>query len=166
MMLTMRPAEAGDASEMAALLNAVIAAGGTTAHGRPFTPDRMLHHYIQPDELVSCTVAERGGEIVGFQSLAWPRQEGYAFPDGWAIIATFAKIGQTGRGIGKALFDVTKSAAGRAGIRTIDATIRADNVGGLRYYSRIGFTDYDRLIDVPMNDGTKVDRIRKRFDLP
>jgi len=165
MTLTTRPAKARDASEMAALLNAVISAGGTTAHGRPFTPDRMLHHYIQPDELVSCTVAERSGEIVGFQSLAWPRQEGDPFPDGWAIIATFAKIGQTGGGIGKALFEVTRTAADRAGVRTIDATIRADNVGGLRYYSRIGFTDYDRLINVPLSDGTKVDRIRKRFDL-
>lgn len=166
MTFTTRPAEAGDASGLAALLNAVIAAGGTTAHQRPFTPDRMLHHYIQPDERVSCTVAERDGELVGFQSLAWPREDGDRFAQGWAIIATFAKVGQTGRGIGKALFEATKAAADRAGVRTIDATIRADNVGGLRYYSRIGFTDYDRLINVPLSDGTKVDRIRKLYDLP
>jgi ribosomal protein S18 acetylase RimI-like enzyme len=47
----------------------------------------------------------------------------------------------------------------------IDATIRADNTGGLAFYSRQGFVDYDRLVGVPLEDGTPVDRLRKRFDI-
>ena len=50
-------------------------------------------------------------------------------------------------------------------MRTIDATIRADNTGGLAFYGRMGFTDYDCVAGVPLKDGTLVDRIRKRFDL-
>ena len=63
------------------------------------------------------------------------------------------------------LFSATRFAAKAAEVKTIDATIRADNVGGLKYYSGLGFTDYDVLKQIPLNDGTPVDRIRKRFDL-
>jgi len=31
----------------------------------------------------------------------------------------------------------------------IDATIRADDTGGLAFYARQGFVDYDRLVGVP-----------------
>jgi len=68
-------------------------------------------------------------------------------------------------GIGQKLFSATRFAAKAAEVKTIDATIRADNVGGLKYYSGLGFTDYDVLKQIPLNDGTPVDRIRKRFDL-
>jgi ribosomal protein S18 acetylase RimI-like enzyme len=84
---------------------------------------------------------------------------------GWAVIATFARRGMTQKGIGAALMEATKAAAQTAGLRVIDATIRADNSGGLAYYTRQGFIDYDVLKDLPLKDGTKVDRIRKRFDL-
>ncbi len=163
--LTLRTAVAADAPQMTSLLNGVIVAGGTTAHQRQFTEDRMTHHYIDPAGLVSCIVAEWGPDIVGFQCLVWPNDSGDAFPQSWAIIATFARSGQTGSGIGTALFQATRIAAGQSGVRTIDATIRADNPIGLAYYSRLGFRDYDRLIGVPLRDGTKVDRIRKRLDL-
>jgi hypothetical protein len=47
-----------------------------------------------------------------------------------------------------------------------DATIRADKYNsGLRYYKGLGFVDYDRLMDIPPRDGTRVDRIRKRLIL-
>ncbi len=151
---------------MAELLNEVIVAGGTTAHQRTFDAARMRHHYIAPNGLIACTVAEQDRAIVGFQCLIWPDAEGDPFPDGWAIIATFAALDRKGQGIGTALFRATRKAAAEAGVCTIDATIRADNAGGLRYYEKIGFRDYDRLCALPLRDGTKVDRIRKRFDLP
>ena len=165
MTATPRPARLEDTDALVRILNAIIAAGGTTAHQRPFTPARMLHHYIAPEGLICCFVAEREEQVAGFQCLLWPNDVEDPFPKGWAIIATFVAIGQTGRGIGAALFSATQRAAEHAGVRTIDATIRADNIGGLGYYAKMGFKDYDLLTAIPLRDGTPVDRFRKRYDL-
>ena len=160
-----RPARPEDATALTGIINPIIAAGGTTAHQTPFNEDRMMHHYIAPDGLIACTVAERDGVPVGFQSLIWPNEVEDRFPDGWAIIASFVQLGQTGAGIGKAIFAATRKAAEAAGVQVIDATIRADNPAGLRYYSGLGFRDYAVLRGIPLRDGTPVDRIRKRLDL-
>lgn len=164
-MPTTRPASPADAAEMAELLNEIIAEGGTTAHEDPFDIAAMDHEYISRPELISCTLAEEDGEIVGFQALFWPTEGDALTGPGWAFIATFTRIGRTGSGIGRALFAATRAAAKAAGVRSIDATIRADNAGGLIYYGRMGFSDYAVLPAVPLQDGTPVDRIRKRFDL-
>ncbi|MDB5552313.1 MAG: GCN5-related N-acetyltransferase, partial [Rhizobium sp.] len=67
------------------------------------------------------------------------------------------------KGVGTALFPVTRAAAEKLGLAFINATIRADNVSGLAYYTAMGFEDYDRQVGVPLLDGTPVDRIKKRF---
>jgi L-amino acid N-acyltransferase YncA len=162
--MIIRPALLSDAAEMAVLINEIIAAGGTTAYEDPFTPNTMAGNYITAPLLISCHVAEVEGAVQGFQALWHPLSEDRA-PNGWAVIATFAKLGGTQRGVGSALFEATKQAARAAGIRTIDATIRADNTGGLAFYASRGFVDYDRLIGVALKDGTRVDRVRKRYDL-
>ncbi|WP_108813390.1 GNAT family N-acetyltransferase [Loktanella sp. Alg231-35] len=157
-------AASDDAPGMTMVLNAIIARGGTTAHQTPYDTERMQLHYISPPELVCCHVAKQGGAVLGFQWVGWPNPEP-PMPDGWAVIASFVAIEAAGQGIGQMLFKATQKAARKAGVKTIDATIRADNVPGLRYYGGLGFVDYARLIDVPLRDGTRVDRIRKRFDL-
>lgn len=68
-------------------------------------------------------------------------------------------------GIGQKLFWATRFAAKAAHVKTIDATIRADNIAALKYYSGLGFTDYDTLPLIPLHDGSPIDPIRKRFDL-
>lgn len=165
MTTTTRPATSADAPEMTLILNEIICRGGTTAHQSQFEPARLIRHYIAPPQLISCTVAEVDGDLAGFQSLVWPDDEGQPFPEGWAIIATFVDADFAGRGAARALFDATQSAASNAGVATIDATIRADNVGGLAFYTKMGFRDYDVLRSIPLRDGTPVDRVRKRFDL-
>lgn len=165
MKVVTRGATASDAEAMTGILNRIIEAGGTTAHQSPFDPERMRRHYISPANIVFCTVAELDGRVVGFQSLVWPDAEGQPFPEGWAIIASFVDADAAGQGVGRALFAATRDAALQAGVETIDATIRADNSGGLAYYASLGFADYDVLHSVPLRDGARVDRIRKRFDL-
>ncbi|MHC2364347.1 ribosomal protein S18 acetylase RimI-like enzyme [Rhizobium leguminosarum] len=66
-------------------------------------------------------------------------------------------------GVGSALFPTTRAAAEELGLEFINATIRADNVSGLGYYAKMGFETYDRLVQVPLQDGAPVDRIKKRF---
>ena len=113
-------------------------------------------------------MAEVGGTIVGFQALEWsdPNWPGPdSLPADWALIASFVDADFQGRGIGKALFTKTLAAAQRAGAHCIDATIRADNQGGLAFYTLLGFTDYSRLRDIPLSDGTLVDRVRKKLNV-
>ena len=165
MSLAVRHATREDAAEMAELINAIIAIGGTTAYEEPFDPASMDAAYISLPELVSCFVAEAEGRIVGFQGLMRSFDPDDTLPDGWATIGTFARVGLTQRGVGGALFARTLRAAREAGITAIDATIRADNTGGLAFYARQGFVDYDRMVGVPLRNGAPVDRIRKRFDI-
>jgi len=163
-----RPAAPADAEAMCAVIDPVIEAGGTTAHQSPFDAARMLHHYLAPERLISCVIAEVDGKVVGFQSLEWsdPDWSGDdALPADWGIIASFVMLGCQGNGVGRALFAATRSAATSASVAVIDATIRADNIAGLSYYSGLGFINYGRLVGIPLRDGTIVDRIRKRFDL-
>ena len=149
---------------MSALLNGIIAIGGTTAYEDYFDHARMIETYIAAPTVISCIVAEQQGEIEGFQGLFRPTPADHA-PADWAMIATFVRVGRTGGGVGRRLFAETISRARQAGAVAIDATIRADNKSGLGFYSRMGFVEYDRLIGVPLKNGMLVDRIRKRFDL-
>ena len=41
---------------------------------------------------------------------------------------------------------------------------RADNTPGLGYYGKMGIKEVDRLIAVPLSDGTPVDRVIRRFE--
>ncbi|MGB1155087.1 MAG: GNAT family N-acetyltransferase [Paracoccaceae bacterium] len=166
--IKLRPATSEDANRLAALLNQIIKTGGTTAHLHPFDRERLLNHYLAPPSAISCFVAEVGGTIAGFQALEWsdPNWPGPdSLPADWALIASFVDADFQGRGIGKALFTKTLAAAQSAGARCIDATIRADNQGGLAFYTSLGFTDYSRLRDIPLSDGTLVDRIRKKLNV-
>jgi L-amino acid N-acyltransferase YncA len=159
-----RPAVAGDAPQMVKLLNDIIAAGGTTAHQTPLDNATMRSHYIARANCVSCHVAISNGKLSGFQSLNWA-SDGDPMPDGWAVIATFVGLDRAKQGIGQKLFSATRFAAKDAGVTTIDATIRADNVGGLKYYNGLRFADYAEIPNLPLTDGTLVTRIRKKISL-
>ena len=164
-MLEIRHATRADALAMAELINAIIARGGTTAYETPFDAESLAAEFIALPQRVSCFVAEADGKLAGFQSLFTSFEDDDPFPPDWGIIGTFARVGETQRGTGSALFARTVAAARDAGITTIDATIRADNTGGLAFYSRLGFVDYAVIRAKPLRDGAPVDRIRKRFDI-
>ena len=164
----MRAAAPGDADAMCSLLNRIIAIGGSTAHLQGFDRDRMIGHYICPPLKIACTLVEDGKGLAGFQALEWcdPDWPGPGkLPPDWAVIASFVAVDRQGQGIGGMLWPHTLAAARVAGVRAIDATIRADNRAGLRYYSSLGFVDHDRLAAIPLSDGTPVDRARKSYRL-
>lgn len=162
--MIIREATAADASQMVGLLNDIIAAGGTTAHQMPFDADRMYRHYIAAPTQICCHVAEQDGLILGFQHLDGPDPD-QGGAEGWGYIASFVATSAAGKGIGQQLFPATLSAARQAGVQSINATIRADNMIGLRYYEGLGFIRFDVLPDVPLRDGRMVDRIVTRLDL-
>jgi L-amino acid N-acyltransferase YncA len=160
--LRVRPVRPADAAELAELLNAIIARRGTTALETPYSAQALDDAYLTGPEVICCFVAEGAdGRLVGFQTLGRdPR-----LPEGWGDIGTFARVGGTQRGVGRALFAATVEHARRIGIVGINATIRADNTGGLTFYGRMGFRDHGVTPAVPLKDGAPVDRVHKRLEL-
>jgi L-amino acid N-acyltransferase YncA len=148
-----------DTREMAALLNEIIAVGGTTARTEPVRAGDFIPLLTGPAS--ACHVAEVGVEIMGFQFI----EPSGALPPEAADISTFVRRGKTGLGLGSALFEATAQAARDLGYRWINATIRADNAGGLIYYQSRGFRDWRHLHDQRLANGMRVDKICKRFDL-
>ncbi|CCM79593.1 hypothetical protein BN77_p30015 [Rhizobium mesoamericanum STM3625] len=85
------------------------------------------------------------GCSVGFQSLCL-----YGDPlAGFADIATFARMHPK---IPGALF-LQRGKQPKNSVSNSSMRPRADNVSVLAYYTKMGFEDYDRLIDVPLLDG-------------
>ncbi|SDE38515.1 L-amino acid N-acyltransferase YncA [Salipiger thiooxidans] len=160
-MITVRRAGPLDARPMAELLNEVIAIGGTTAITEPVTREDLLN-WMEADPRSIWHVAEdAAGQIMGFQWVDPHLKLGETV----AQIASFARVGKTGLGIGSKLFDATKRAARTAGYAWINAEIRADNEGGLIYYQSRGFEDYGRIEGYVMSNGQVVDKVLKRYDL-
>ncbi len=151
-----------DHRAMAELLNKIINAGGTTALTSTVSKSEIASWVAKdPDKSAWFVAEDTAGKLLGFQWI-WPsKMHG---PDA-CDIATFVALGQTGLGTGSALFEKTKQAASGLAYRWINATIRADNAGGLAYYQSRGFETYTTQKDVPLSDGQIVDRISKRFEL-
>lgn len=146
-----------DAPGMAKLLNEIIAIGGTTAHERPTDAAKTRWHAIDGPDVLSCVVAEEDGSILGWQSVEQFHGEPH--------IGTYVRPGIQAKGIGAALFTLTLEALRARSISHIIASIRADNVSGLAYYARIGFRDIGHELDFALEDGRKVGRVHRRFDL-
>lgn len=161
-MTEVRRAAPLDAPDMARLLNRIIKDGGTTALTRPVTGADLVDWMTTAPEASAWHVAlDDAGSIVGFQ---WITRADYLPPDA-AEIATFVQTGQTGLGIGSALFRETEMAARALGYGWINANIRADNEGGLIYYQSRGFEDYGTIKDYRLADGQTVDKRLKRYNL-
>jgi len=162
-MITVRKAGTLDARQMAELLDAIIQKGGTTAHTDPVSRD-TIHNWMQRDPPRSAwhIAEDEKGQVLGFQFLE-PHPD---LPPEACDVATFVKVGQTRLGIGSKLFDASIRAAMELGYTWINATIRADNIGGLTYYQSRGFEDYARHPNVILSDGQIVEKVSKRCNLP
>lgn len=157
-----RKAHPNDAPEMAALLNEIIAIGGTTAFENPVSDVFAAAEFIQESHVLCSHVAvDDDGLIAGFQYLTSDARDQDKIGD----IATFARRSPVVKGVGTALFHSTQDAARSLGLSKLTAKIRADNTPGLAYYTKMGFVDFDVAKGVPLKDGTPVDRIIKVFDL-
>jgi L-amino acid N-acyltransferase YncA len=155
--MLIRHATPADAPAMTAILNAIIAIGGTTAHEELKAEATVLNDYITGPDVLACSVAEVDGSVIGWQSAGWY----HGHPD----IGTFVQPGTQAKGIGAQLFALTCTTLRAKGITYIHATIRADNVPGLAYYARMGFRDIARDPRYALRDGKVVGRVTRQFDL-
>jgi ribosomal protein S18 acetylase RimI-like enzyme len=151
--ITLRPATPDDADALAAVQNAIFAAG---LRKTPVDADRMRAIYLDLPQTLALTVAQRQGQVLGFQWLgrAWPGNE-YGVAPGWGMIGTHIRPDAGRSGIGRRLFAETLAAAQRAGLAHIDASIGDDNAPAFAYYQAMGFRPYRK------SEG----RIPHRFDL-
>lgn len=150
----LRSARAGDASDMCTVQNRIFEAG---LRRHPATEDGIRDNYLSHEHTVSLTVAEKDGEVVGFQSLkkAWPGNP-YGVEPGWGIIGTHIRPDAGRAGLGRRLWARSLRAAQEAGLEHIDAHIGATSEGALAYYQAMGFVPFENLGDA----------IRHRFDVP
>ncbi len=160
-MLKVTPGTTADIAEMADLLNPIIRAGGTTAYETEVTEAYLHAKFFEGDRLIALHIARDAHGLAGMQ---WINRNP-DLPPKTSDIATFARLTPKTNGVGTALFPHTLEAARAEGCTHINATIRADNTGGLAYYTKMGFVDHEVARGVPLNDGTPVDRISKRFTL-
>ncbi len=159
-MIHIRPARTFDAAAMAALLNEIIAIGGTTAMTRPVTGDDLRDWMAEPGSIWHLA-EDDGGAVLGFQ---WVHIHP-DLPPGMVDIASFVDHRRHGLGIGTRLFDATRKAARAAGFTAINATIRADNSSGLTYYRARGFETWGHQHGVTLDNGLTVDRVLTRYSL-
>ena len=144
MTIAIRQANGADAAAMARLLNAIIARGGSTAPRDPFDASRITATFLESPRKIACICAAERETVLGFQVLEWSDPdwpETDRRPADWAFIGTYVALDRHGQGIGRRLLAATLEAARNAGVRHIDATIRRENVAGLAYYARMGFTE-------------------------
>ena len=157
--LKIRKACEDDSKELCSILNEIIEIGGTTGFENKLSESEFEFYFLNGENYICCFLAENNGLVLGFQSLSLHPN----LSDDWADIATFTRVNPKIRGVGTTLFETTLNFARDQNIKMINATIRADNKPGLSYYSKMGFNDYSVAKKIPLQDGTPVDRISKKF---
>ena len=159
--MQVREACANDSKELCSILNEIIEVGGTTGYEIKLSESEFEFEscFLTGENYIGCFLAENDKMILGFQSL--PNH-----PDlfgSWADIATFTRMTSKIGGVGTSLFKKTLKFSRKQNISTLNATTRADNKSGLSYYNKMGFTDYSVAMGIPLQNGTLVDRISKKY---
>ncbi|MDJ0857470.1 MAG: GNAT family N-acetyltransferase [Dinoroseobacter sp.] len=162
MKVIVRRAGSLDAADLACLLNEIAKDTVRTAQTHDISKAEVLEWLYKASGHSARQVAEtETGRILGFQSIE-PHED---LPPEACDIATFVRTGQSGLGIGSRLFAETLRAARELGYRWINATLHADNTGGLAYYQSRGFELYICEASQTLSNTTHFDRVRMRFDL-
>lgn len=157
MTFEIRPMIAADVPACLAIINPIIARGGTTSYEEPYTQADFLAHYC--NEPPVSNVVLRDGTLIGFQAA-------FEVAQGLYSIGTFTDRANPVRGAGAAIMAQTKADCRTHGGTAILAKITSDNTGGLAFYSKMGFDDHEIEKNAfTRKDGTTVDRIIKRFPL-
>ena len=158
--LTIRRATRLDIPTLCTILNEIIAIGGTTALEKELSESEFFEYYFDRETAISCFVAtDIDNTLVGFQTMG----KHIKLDDDWADIATFSRVTGKIPGVGRTLFRATVAHAESLKLTAINATIRADNIGGLAYYDKMGFENYAIQEQIPLSDGTLIDRIQKKY---
>jgi len=157
MSFVVREMRKGDAEACVAIINPIIAKGGSTAYEDPYEVADFDAHYRQEAKIANVVTLD--GRVVGFQSA-------FEVEDGVYSIGSFTDQENPAKGAGRAIFTKTLADARALNGKSIIAKITSDNTGGLAYYSSVGFVDETVVPDdLIRRNGKVVDRVIKRFTL-
>ncbi|MBR9844095.1 MAG: N-acetyltransferase [Rhodobacteraceae bacterium] len=148
--MSIRPARAEDAAEIAAFWNPIIRDTAVT-----FSTDEKSEADLNtmigtPGEVF--LVAELHSAVVGFARYGGFRSgPGYAFAREHTIILSEAARGQ---GIGRALMQALEMQARAQGVHVLVAGISAENPAAVAFHAAVGYAEVGRMPEV----GRKFDR--------
>jgi ribosomal protein S18 acetylase RimI-like enzyme len=131
---SLRPATPADADAVAALVDAAYG-HYVERIGRP--PGPMTEDYSQVIRERQVTVAEDGGEIVGFV-VTGPGDEGFLL-DNVAVHPS-----HQGSGLGRTLLELAEAEARQAGFDSIYLYTHEKMTENRAMYARIGYVEYER----------------------
>lgn len=156
-MFEVRRMEERDVPACVEIINHIIAMGGSTAYEEPYAEADFAAHYLREAPVTNVVLYD--GRLVGFQAA-------FDVGDGFYSVGSFTDRVVPVKGAGRAVFAKTLEDCRKRGGEAILAKITSDNVGGLAFYSSIGFQDWKVVPnDQQRKDGTLVDRVIKRYPL-
>ena len=155
MTFVVRDMRKDDVDACLAIINPIIAKGGSTAYEDPYKAADFEAHYLQEAKIANIVTLD--GRVVGFQSA-------FEVETGVYSIGSFTDQENPAKGAGRAIIQKTIADARALGGTAILAKITSDNTGGLAYYSIVGFEDFTVVPnDHTRKNGMTVDRIIKRY---
>jgi phosphinothricin acetyltransferase len=157
-MATIRHAEPGDASAIAAVWNPVIRDTLITFNSVERSADEIAAMIAEnrAQDHVWLVVEEDDG-VFGFASYSQFRKGiGYARTMEHTVILTPQAWG---RGIGRRLMDTLAGEARARGIHSLIGGVSAANAAGIDFHARIGFTEVGRLPEVGWKFGRWLDLV-------
>jgi len=158
--MIVREAAPDDAEGVAAVLNAIVAAGEPVAYDAPLTAEAERRYIAAfPERGVFHVAARRDdGVIIGFQSMEPFATYTHAF-DHVGVIGTYVARDCRRRGVASRLFAATFEAARRQGFEKIFTYIRADNPAALATYAAQEFQVVGTARRHAKADGRYVDEV-------
>ena len=151
--LTVRPARAADAGEIASIWNAMIRDTLFTFTDLEKTEAEVRDLIAtRPSFLVASDTQLRGFVTYG----TFRNGPGYAATGEHTIVLT---EGARGAGTGRALMTAMEAVAARRGIHVMMAGISAVNEGGLRFHAALGYVEVGRLLEVGRKGGRWLDLV-------
>lgn len=129
-----------DAEAIVGILNPIIEAGRYTVLDTLLTVEAERRYIANFPQRGLFFVAERlqDGQVLGLQSIEPFATYSHAF-DHVAVIGTYVGLPYRQQGIGTRLSRATFEAARQKGFEKICSYVRADNLGSLAFYLKLGF---------------------------
>lgn len=157
-MATIRHAEPGDASAIAAIWNPVIRDTLVTFNSAERSIEEVAAMIADTRaQGHAWLVAVEGADLLGFASFSQFRKGvGYARTMEHSLILAPAA---RGRGIGRWLMEALAEEARARGVHSLIAGVSAENAAGIAFHARIGFTEVGRLPEVGWKFGGWLDLV-------
>lgn len=152
-----RPATEADLPAINAIFNHYVLHSTCIWVTEPETAEGRQAWLAAHDEDHPVTVAEEGGEVVGWASLS-----AYSSRSGWRHTvedSVYLRHDRLGRGIGSRLLADLLDRAARQGHHAVIASICADQPASIRLHARHGFVECGRLRETGFKLGRWLDAV-------